>query len=99
MVTHVVMWSVKDFADGRVKQENIKLIKKELEGLTREIPQISRLHVGINYNEIPGAMDVVLISHFEDREALQAYQDHPAHIRVRDFIRTVRLEKRSVDFE
>ena len=49
--------------------------------------------------EAQDAYDIVLYTEFEDKAGLDAYQKHPEHIMARDFIRSVRLEKRVVDYE
>jgi Stress responsive A/B Barrel Domain. len=51
------------------------------------------MEVGINYN--PGGYDVVLYSEFNDHDALETYQMHPEHIKVREFIHSV-IENRVV---
>ena len=42
---------------------------------------------------------LVLVSDFESREALAAYQEHPAHKAVGLFVRAVVSERRLVDCE
>lgn len=99
MVKHIVMWSLKESAEGRRKDENIEEMKARLEGLKDKIGEIQCLEVGINFNETGDAFDMVLYTEFENREALDIYQNHPEHIRVRDFVRSVRLERKVVDYE
>jgi hypothetical protein len=42
---------------------------------------------------------VVLYSVFKDKWALDAYQDHPAHVAVKPFIAAVRAERQCMDYE
>lgn len=99
MVKHIVMWSLKDFAEGRSRSENLQEMKIRLLGLKSAIREIQSLEVGINFNESEDGYDIVLYSEFGNRKDLDAYQKHPEHVKARDFIRRVRLEKRVVDFE
>jgi len=98
MVKHIVMWTLAEFAEGKSKEENVQEIKDQLEGLKDLIQEIQSLEVGINFNITEDAYDLVLVTEFSDKEALTRYQDHPEHIRVRDFLRTVRLKHTVVDY-
>ena len=89
MVKHIVMWKLKDFAEGKSKEENIKFIKSELENLVNLIPEIKHLEVGANIlpNE---TYDAILYSEFESVEDLEIYQSHPEHKRVAAYVAKVR---------
>jgi len=38
MLHHIVMWKLKDFAEGKTKNENAELMKEKLEDLKIKIP-------------------------------------------------------------
>ena len=97
MVTHVVMWKLKDSAEGYTKKENMEKIKKELEGLAGKIEGLLEMEVGFNFN--PNGFDLCLVSKFESREALDFYDSHPLHQQVRKYIRSVISERSVVDYE
>ena len=99
MIRHVVMWNFLAFADGRPKVENVRTIHDALAALPSEIPEIKIWEVGINALDQGDAYDLVLMGGFESWEDLAVYQNHPAHVRVRDEIRKVRLNRRVVDYE
>lgn len=99
MIRHIVMWTLKDSAGGRSREENGRRMKERLEDLPARIDTIRALEVGMNFNDSEDAADIVLYSEFDSREALETYQAHPAHIEVREFIRSVRKEHRVVDYE
>lgn len=99
MVKHIVIWNLKESAEGRTKAQNLEEMKIQLESLKGKIETIEYLEVGINFNDTQDAYDIVLYSEFRDREGLDVYQKHPEHIKARDFIRKVRLEKKVVDYE
>ena len=101
MIKHIVLWKLKDEAEGRSKQENAIELKRQLEDLNGKIPGLLYLEVGINVPENnPGdESDVVLYSEFEDMAALKAYHAHPEHQKIIPFARAVRAERRVVDYE
>lgn len=99
MIKHVVMWKLKEFAEGAGKLENAQKIKTMLEGLKGKIQEIISLEVGINLNSSDMAFDAVLISEFSDLKALEAYKKHPEHVKVSDFVAKVRVDRAVVDYE
>ena len=97
MVTHIVFRALKDEAEGHSKRENAEHIKEMLEALVGVVPGLIEAKVGINENG--GKYDAALFSKFESWDALHAYDSHPEHLKVRAFVKAVRLERESVDFE
>ncbi len=69
-----------------------------LEALKGKIPEIKELEVGMDVNRSEAASDVVLYSVFENKEALEAYQKHPEHVKVVGFVKEVSAERRVVDY-
>ncbi len=99
MVKHVVMWRLKDVAEGADRAANAARMKRELETLRGRIPGLLSLEVGVDVERSSAAFDVVLISAHESPAALAAYQVHPLHARVAEFIGKIRSERVVVDFE
>ncbi len=99
MIKHIVMWRLKDSAAGAGKEENAGKLKEALEALEGVIEELKAVEVGINFNPSPAAFDVVLYSEFEDREGLQAYQNHPEHLKIVDFVGEIRSDRAVVDYE
>lgn len=58
----IVMWRLKESAEGAFKEENTRKIKEMLEALKGVIPEIVEIRVGINAIASPAAFDVVLYS-------------------------------------
>jgi hypothetical protein len=98
MIKHIVMWRVKDGAEGASMMENAVEIKTRLEGLLGVVPGVVSLEVGINELAGETASDVVLVSEFASMEDLDSYQTHPLHLEVVDFVKKVATERRSVDY-
>lgn len=99
MIKHIVMWKLKDSAEGKERQENAKIIKNELEALKIEIKEIINIEVGINIVDDPGAYDLVLYSEFSNQKDLNIYQKHPAHVKIAEYIGKVRESRVVVDYE
>lgn len=97
MIKHIVMWRLDEAAGD--KSANALKLKLLLEGLNGRIPGLLRLEVGIDFSREGESSDVVLYSEFESRQALDAYQVHPAHAEVVPFVKSVRAERRVVDYE
>ncbi|WP_040211440.1 Dabb family protein [Clostridium polynesiense] len=99
MVKHIVMWRIKDHAEGKSKKDNCLLIKNDLEGLKSKIPGIINIEVGINILMDNAAYDLVLYSEFEDYEGLNQYQNHEEHLKVAKYIGLVKEDRIVVDYE
>ncbi len=97
MVRHIVAWNYKDGFSADENIENALKVKTELESLTQCIAGIMKLEVHIN--TLPsGNRDVILNSLFESEEALAAYQIHPEHRRVSEFVGTVMQNRTCMDY-
>ena len=99
MIIHIVMWTLKEFAECAGKSENAEILKRKLEALKDMIPEINHLEVGFNMNESPSAFEVVLYSEFIDKEGLAAYQIHPEHRKVAEFVGAITERRGVADYE
>ena len=99
MVKHIVLWKLKETAGGRTRTENAAFIKRELEALRGVVSGLIRIEVGFDFSASESSSDLALYSEFESRAALDAYQSHPAHQDIVAFLKTVRTERRVVDYE
>ena len=99
MIKHIVMWKLKNYAEGASKEKNAMLVKSKLEALKKKVKQVKVLEVGFNLNTSPNAYDVVLYCEFETVEDLNKYKTHAEHKKVGDFVSKVRLERKAIDFE
>jgi len=99
MIKHIVMWKLKDEAEGLKRDQIARKIKSDLEALVPVIPAIGKLEVGINIIPSDAAFDVALYSEFASQTELQAYMSHPAHQAIVGFIRSVISNRHVVDYE
>jgi hypothetical protein len=98
MIKHIVMWSVRG-EDTAKRQRNVALLKAEFESLRGRVPGLLHLEIGVDFSRIDYACDVVLVSEFENREALAAYASHPEHVRVKQALGDMRTARHQVDYE
>ncbi len=91
MIKHVVMWKLKNIYDGDE-------VVKKLKNLEGRIPGLISIAAGTDINKSGVAFDLVLISEHESQDALDFYQDHPEHLKVKNYIGSVTKERVLVDF-
>ena len=99
MIKHIVLWRLKDFAEGASKKDNADKVRTMLEDMRGKIPGMLTLEVGLNFEQSDAASDISLYTEFTTREALDAYQVHPEHMNVKNFLPLVRTERRVIDYE
>jgi hypothetical protein len=97
MIRHVVMWRLRA-EDPDEKRAACQLVKQAFESLRGRIPGMTHLEIGIDQSNVDYACDVVLMSEFENVEALAAYGRHPEHLRVRKELRDIRTTRHQVDY-
>ncbi len=94
MVKHIVFWNVKN--DDQ-KKHNMEEMKKRLTALVGKVDGLISAEVGFNFNE--KGYDLALYSIFKDKAALDGYQVHPDHLKVKEFVHSVITDRAVVDFE
>ena len=99
MIKHIVFWKLKDLAHGNDKATNARIIKERVDALRVCIPGATALEIGADFSQGANSSDLVLYSEFVDRAALAAYQLHPEHQTLAEFVVNVQCERRVVDYE
>ena len=99
MIKHIVFWNFKDHAEGADKRANIARAKERLRALATQVPGIARLEVAAAEPGFACTCDLVLLTEFADRTALDAYQSHPQHQPVKAFMRSVTAGRHAMDYE
>lgn len=92
MVTHIVLWNLKDSTQKAVQGGEMK---RQLEALSGVVPGLISAKVSLGFN----GFDVCLVCTLENREALERYQNHPAHLAVKKYVHSVIAQRASCDFE
>lgn len=73
-------------------------IAADLRGLPPKIPEILALEVGLDVTQSARSFDLALTTAFDNAEALQRYQEHPAHQAVLAKIRAAASAISAVDY-
>lgn len=94
MLTHIVCWKYSDKASAEDRKAHIDALRS----LPDKIPHIISFHVGSDILHLERSFDTGLVAVFADREALDAYTDHPDHQQVAAFGKKVAEKVVSVDF-
>lgn len=99
MLKHIVMWKLKEHAEGADRATNARKMKALLDGCAAIVPGIVRCETALAQPGLECTYDVVLYSEFESSAALDAYQAHPQHQALKPFIGAVRGERQCMDYE
>jgi heme-degrading monooxygenase HmoA len=99
MIKHIVMWKLKDQAEGADKAANAREMKRRLDECANVVPGILKFEVVLAQPGLEATYDVVLYSEFESQEALAAYVEHPTHKAVVPFIGAIREGRQCMDYE
>ena len=99
MIQHVVLWKLKEGANGKSNQENFEQMREMLSALPPLIPQLRSLSVVQNENPTDKNMDVALITSFDSLEDLNIYVIHPEHVKVGRFVSTVVSTRSAIDYQ
>ncbi|TWI69175.1 stress responsive alpha/beta barrel protein [Pseudoduganella lurida] len=99
MIKHIVMWKLKDEAEGADRATNGRKLKELLDACRGISPGMLTLEVALAQPGLEATYDAVLYSEFTDRDALNAYLDHPQHLALKPFIAAVREARQCMDYE
>jgi len=94
MVRHIVMFDFKD----ENKKDNIEKAKEMLENLIDSVSALRDMEVGVNFSSEDRAMDLSIITSFDDQAGLEEYAIHPEHLKVVEFIKTVVTSSKVSDY-
>jgi quinol monooxygenase YgiN len=99
MIKHIVMWKLKDEAEGADRATNAREMKRRLDECANIVPGQLKFEVVLAQPGLEATYDVVLYSEFADKAALEAYIVHPTHKAVVPFIGAVREGRQCMDYE
>jgi len=74
MVTHIVFFKLSE-----PTPESIATVREKLLSMQGKIPQLRHLEAGADFIRSERSYDVALVTKFDSRDDLQAYQVHPYH--------------------
>jgi quinol monooxygenase YgiN len=99
MIKHIVMWKLKEHAEGADRATNAARMKTMLDACAALVPGILKLEAVVAQPGLEATYDVLLYSEFADRAALDAYQQHPEHVALKPFFGAVREARQCMDYE
>lgn len=99
MIKHIVLWRLKPEAHGKTATKNAQHIKALLSNLLGKIPGLTKLEVGLDFSRTHASADLALYTEFIDRAALDAYQAHPLHVEVKNYIGEATCDRWLADYE
>ncbi len=92
-LTHVVLFKLQD----RSPQQVARAVEA-VRSMAGKISTLRDLEVGANVTSSPRAYDLALVARFDSQADLQAYQTHPIHQEVLEYLHGVMAETVSVDY-
>jgi hypothetical protein len=99
VIKHIVMWTLKEEAEGNVAAENAAKIKTMLEALGGRIEGLRSIEVSFNIVASDPECHIILCSVHDDVDALNGYQNHPEHQACLPFVKAVAASRKAVDYE
>jgi len=99
MFKHIVLWQLKETANGRSQSENAHALKEKFEALMGVVPGLRHIEVGLDIMGGEDSADLSLYTEFDSRAAFEAYYVHPSHKALLPFLREARAERRVIDYE
>lgn len=99
MLKHIVLWKLKEYAEGADKVSNAVKMKELLDGCANIVPGIVKFETAIAQPGLEATYDIILYSEFESKAALDAYQEHPVHVAIKPFIGAIREARQCMDYE
>ena len=99
MLKHIVMWKLKEHAEGGDRATNAAKMKAMLDGCADLVPGILKFEAALAQPGLEATYDVILYSEFTGKAALDAYQEHPDHVAIKPFFGAVRDQRQCMDYE
>lgn len=95
MITHIVLFKLKEPTDG-----NVAAAKEKLESMRGRIPMLRHLEVGVDLIHSERSCDIALYTRFDSMADLKAYQVFPYHGEdVAPYMRSVCSSVTAADYE
>ena len=94
MIRHIVLFKLKNPTTEVVNETVAKL--RSLEG---KVESLIALEIGADILRTERSSDVALTATFETLEGLQAYQVHPEHVKIIEYMGSVTESSIAADYE
>jgi hypothetical protein len=95
---HVVMWRLAGPGEAE-RAAQAQTCVAAFEALRGQIEGLHAIDIGPNCIDGPDAWDLLLVMRFADRAALQRYNEHPAHLAIKQVMGPLRTARVVADIE
>jgi hypothetical protein len=95
MVEHLVFFKLKE----GVSEEDKAALMDGLRALPEQIDEIQHLACGLDFSGRSKGYEIGLVVRFENRQGLEIYQPHPAHLAFVEGFRHLWTDVMALDFE
>ncbi|MGI6701418.1 MAG: Dabb family protein [Christensenellales bacterium] len=94
MIKHVVMYKLNDPGE-----ENKRALVDKFMSMKDKIPCLLSIESGVDLIKSERSYDVCLICTFKGLKELDEYREHPVHIPVMNYVKSIVSKSHSVDYE
>lgn len=89
-----MLFKLKDRSPGSIERA-----AEILRGLEGKVPVVRKIEVGVDVLRSGRSYDIALTVRLDSLQDLEAYQAHPEHVKVAEYIASVRESVAVVDYE
>jgi hypothetical protein len=99
MIKHIVLWKLDELYSESEKIKIRKEFHDKLFSLKNDIPVLVNIEVYMNSEKASATnYDIMLDTVFNTFDDLNTYQVHPAHVKVVEYVKSLRLQRAAIDF-
>lgn len=92
MIKHIVMYKLNNKSDA-------ESLRNKFLSMRGKIQELINIDAGIDILNTDRSYDVVLLCEFASVDDMNAYQNNPIHLKVKEYVQTVVAKAKSVDYE
>ncbi len=96
MVKHIVLWTLKE-DEKKNSGKIVEDLNRRFHALLGVVDGLTGIECGDNF--AGGNYNLALYSEFTSKEALDHYQNHPAHVAIKEIIHQLVCGRECVDYE
>jgi len=93
MIKHIVMYSLNEPTDA-----NKQALVDKFMSMKEKIPCLKSIEAGIDLLKSERSYDVCLVCTFDSMDKLTEYREHPVHIPVMNYVKSVVKVSHCVDY-
>lgn len=99
MIKHLVLWKFDESYTSEEKNNLMENMRDRLLALKDKISEIHEIQVYFNDDSAAAAnFDIMLDTEFDSLDDLNAYQVHPEHVKVLQYVKSLKLQRAAIDY-